>query len=140
MGALRLVSDGHDFPRVVVLSGEEGDAGADGPPGDPYAPQHHRPRHPDQRHLRADQPADPRDQTAAGRRQAAEVGPPSRASSSERFTSSPPLVSHRSVCYFRSMYREILFLSLVALGRENIDIGECEIELVTTRQLRSSRV
>lgn len=26
---------------------------------------------------------------------------------------------------FRSVYREILFLSLVALGRENIDIGEC---------------
>lgn len=29
-----------------------------------------------------------------------------------------------SVC-FRSIYREILFLSLVALGRDNIDIGEC---------------
>lgn len=27
------------------------------------------------------------------------------------------------------MYREILFLSLVALGRENIDIGECKSKI-----------
>ena len=30
---------------------------------------------------------------------------------------------------FRSMYREIMFLSLVALGRENIDCGKYQLRI-----------
>lgn len=102
---------------VFCSSAEEGDAGPHRPPGGPDPPQHHRQEHPDQRRLRAHQPAHPGDPTAPGGQQAPEVGPPVP----------PPLLSLPSadlVC-FRSVYREILFLSLVALGRENIDIGEC---------------
>lgn len=29
-----------------------------------------------------------------------------------------------NLCTVRSVYRDILFLSLVALGKDNIDIGE----------------
>lgn len=60
--------------KFCVCSAEKGNVGSDGPSGDQDPPQHHRPEHPDQRRLRAHQPVDPGDQTAAGGQQAAEVG------------------------------------------------------------------
>lgn len=64
--------------HVLFSSGEEGDVGSDRPPGDPYPPQHDCSQHPDQRRLRADQPADPRDQAAPRGCQTAEVSLPLR--------------------------------------------------------------
>lgn len=120
--------------HVLFSSGEEGDVGSDRPPRDSNPPQHDCSQHPDQRCLRANQPADPRDQTAPRGCQTAEV----------RLFISLKLFN---ICTFlycqwkhllwlnpvscissRSIYREILFLSLVALGKENIDVGEWTCE------------
>lgn len=116
--------------HVLFFSGEEGDVGSDRPPRDSNPPQHDCSQHPDQRCLRANQPADPRDQTAPRGCQTAEV----------RLFISLKFINIRTFLYCqwkhllclnpvscissRSIYRDILFLSLVALGKENIDVGE----------------
>lgn len=60
---------------LITCSGEKGDSGSNRPPGDPHSSQHHCSQHPDQRCLRANQPADQREK-AASRCQTAEVCPP----------------------------------------------------------------